>query len=565
MSTFTRLRVAPAPGRTLFGPAATAWWSAAGPLGLLCAGAIGCAFAWWLFSLALLDGTAPFWHREGADISQYLAGFNAFVHEPWHWPLLRVESLNAPEGTLATFVDAIPLYAMLWKLVQHGPDTPFRNPFGLYIGLCFVLQGIGAWWICREANTRRWAVLLAMTLLLVSFPALTFRISHTSLTAQWLLLFGLAIYIRSSRLGQLAVRPWVALLPCAFYLNIYIFAMVSALFAADVARQLIRGPVRPALVAPLLAYGLLFASMFVTMLPMPPGSGEAEWGFGYYSMNILSPLHGGRMLEFDAPQAHDGQGEGYNYLGVFLLALAAYAWRLRRRADPALRSRHLPLLVVLVLLTLYALSNIVYLGPIKLVTVNTQLLDPISSTFRASGRFFWPVGYALVVFTVIGIARHLPPRRAALLLLAVTALQLWDLGPHFKRCRAGVQEKTETLIDVARWEAFLGKDVRAIHYYPPFRCNKSPSQPLLLPTMLYAVKHGLPMSTGYIARARKSCDNYAAEIAALPVTTAVLFEKGDFPVQQQALELLGAGGMCADMGQAWLCRRNGNTSMEKTQ
>ncbi|HEX8604427.1 MAG TPA: DUF6311 domain-containing protein, partial [Pseudoduganella sp.] len=425
----------------------TRWWRAHGPLGLACAVAIAVLFAAWLFSLAFLQGDMPFWWRERDDVSQYLVGFNAFVREPWHWPLLRMESLNAPQGTLATFLDTVPLYAMLLKLLRHGPDTPYWNPYGIWLTLCFALQGAGAWWICREANLRRWSALLAMTLLLASFPAFTFRVGHLSLMAQWILLFGLAIYIRGTRLGRLAVRPWVVLLPIAFYINIYLFVMASALFAADIVRQLGRGAVRPALMAPLLAYGLLFASMFATMLPMPPGAGEAEWGFGYYSMNLLSPLNGGRILEFDTPHPPGNQDayESYNYLGVFLLAMAAYAWRLRRRADPDLRARHQPLCLVMVLLTFYALSQSIYLGPVKLVGVNMQLLEPITSTFRASARFFWPVGYVIVVFAVTGITRHLPPRRAALLLAAVTALQLWDLGPHHARGRAQLARSTPSL------------------------------------------------------------------------------------------------------------------------
>jgi len=544
----------------------TRWWHAQGPLGLACAVTIAVLFAVWLYSLAFLQGDTPFWWREGEDISQYLIGFNAFVREPWHWPLLRMESLNAPQGTLATFLDTVPLYAMLLKLLRHGPDTPYWNPYGLWIAICFALQGAGAWWICREANLRRWSALLAMTLLLASFPPFTFRVGHISLMSHWILLFGVAIYIRSTRLGQLAVTPWVVLLPMAFYVNIYLFAMASALFAADVVRQLIGGPARPALMAPLLAYGLLLASMFATMLPMPPGAGEREWGFGYFSMNLLSPLSGGLLVQFDVSHANgQDEYESYSYLGVFLLAMAAYVWRLRLRADPGLRARHQPLCAVLVLLTLYALSNIVYLGPVKLMSVNTQLLEPVTSVFRASGRFFWPVGYVLVVFTVIGLARYLPPRRAALLLAAVTALQLWDLGPHHARSRTAVAKSATSLIDAARWEAFLGKDVRAIHYYPPFRCSKAASQPLLLPTMHYAVRHGYTMSTGYIARARKPCDNYAGEIAALPATTAVLFEKDDFPELRQPMNLLGPSGVCADMGLAWLCRRDGNRLTENKQ
>lgn len=566
MSTFDLPTAGLGSRRVFGGRAAAAWWSASGVLGLVCAGAIGFGFAWWLYSFALLDGTLPFWHREGADIAQYAAGFNAFVREPWHWPLLRIESLNAPEGTLATFVDTVPLYAMLWKLVQHGPDTPFRHPYGLWIGLCFVLQGVGAWWICREANTRRWSVLLAMTLLLVSFPALTFRISHTSLMAQWLLVFGLAIYLRGTRLERIAAGAWIVLLPCAFYLNIYLFAMLAALFAADALRQLKRGPALPALVAALGSAGLLLASMWATMLPLPPGAANAEWGFGYYSMNLLAPVTGGHLLQFAHPTAQDGQGEGFNYLGIFVLALTVWVVAMKGRADPKFWSRHRALLAVFALLTLYALSNVIYFGQVKVLSMKVpQALEHVTSTFRSSGRFFWPVGYAIVVFTVLGVARHLSAARGALVLAVVVPLQMWDMQRHHQWVRDTVAEGAPVVIDAPRWLAFLGPDVKALNYYPPFRCGNAPPSQGLVPTMLFAVKHGYTLSTGYIARSAKPCDNFATEIAALPATTAVVFDKAVFPQQDQAMALMGPGARCADMNIGWLCRRDTNNPTENKQ
>jgi hypothetical protein len=520
-------------------------------------------FALWLYKYPMLRGTAPFWWREDADITQYLAGFNAFVHEPWHWPLLRIESLNTPEGTLATFLDTIPLYAMLLKVVH--PGAGYWNPYGLWIALCFTLQGAGAWWICREAKVRSWPALVALALLLASFPALTRRIPHTSLMSQWLLLFALAVYLRSGRLGRLATGWWVALLIGAFYINIYLFAMTSAIFAADVLRELLRGLRKPfgrasilrALLAPVAAYGLLFATMWLTMLPLPPGSGNGEWGFGYYSMNLLAPLHGGMLLQLEHPQAHHGQGEGHNYLGIFLLALTAFVFKLRGRRDPDFWRRHRALLGMLAVLTLYALSNVVYLGDTRLYTLwLPPALESVTSTFRSSGRFFWPVGYAIVVFTVLGVARHMKTWHAAAVLAALVGLQFWDLQPHHAGVRAEVAQGGKQAIDPVRWDTFLGTGVKALHYYPPFHCDEAPPAAALLPTMAYAVKHGYPLSTGYIARAAKPCDNYAADIARLPATTAVAFEKHAFPLEQDAQRLMGTGATCADMQMVFLCRRN---------
>lgn len=536
------------------------WFGTQGALGLLLSVTLSLGYAWWLYGFPMLHGTAPFWWRDNADVTQYLAGFNAFASDDWRWPLLRVNTLNTPDGTLATFLDTIPLYALVLKLFTQGKG--YWNPYGLWIAICFTLQGVGTWWMCRETRTRNWIALAALALLCAGFPALTLRISHTSLMSHWLLLFALAIYLRSSRIGTLATSWWVALVVGAFYINIYLFAMVSAIFAADVLRQLARAPATPAsvgraLLAPVAAYGLLYASMWATMLPLPPGSVNREWGFGYYSMNMLAPLHGGIFLEFLHPVAHNGQAEGYNYLGVFVLALAAVVQRLTRRRDPDFWRRHNALLGMLVALTVFALSNIVHIGETRLFAVLLpEWMTVATTTFRASGRFFWPVGYAITAFAVLGLARHTHALVAAPILAGVVALQYIDLELHHHHVHKTVAQPSPRAIDETRWNAFLGPGIKAMHYYPPFRCSDRPAASALLPTMAYAVKHRYSFSTGYIARAVKRCDNTAQEIAQLPASTAVAFERQAFPRLQDAQKLMGPAAACTDMDMVFLCRRN---------
>lgn len=552
----------PAPARR----APRALTAPSGALAAALAALAALAFAHWMFGGPFLRGATSFWLQQDGDLAQYLAGFNAYVREPWHWPLLRLTSINYPDGTLVTFLDAVPLFALLAKLVGHGADTPFRNPYALWIALCYALQGVGAWWICREANLRSWSALLAMTLLLAAFPALGYRINHISLMSQWLLLFGLAIYIRGTRLGRLAAGSWIALLPLAFYINIYLFAMLSLLFAADLGRARQRG--QSWLGAPLAAYGLLALTMAATMLPMGKGSGGGEWGFGYYSMNLLSPLNGGRLLHFKQALAQPGQGEGYAYLGVFMLAMAGYAWRLRARLDAGFWRRHAALTATLALLTLYALSNIVYLGDTELFHVDLPAwLNELTSVWRASARFFWPVGYALMVATVITVARLAPRRRAAPLLLALLCLQMWDLQPRHEQNRAMANKAAPARITEATWDAFLAGQT-TLQAYPPFGCGKAEPSQTILPTTLYAARRQLNLSSGYVARVKKPCDNYAAEIAAIDAPrTAFLFMKADFPAEADVRRLLGAKpATCIAADFAWLCKAPAAApTMEKQQ
>jgi hypothetical protein len=540
--------------------------SPSGPFAMLLAALLSLAIAHWLFSTPFMRGITQFWQLQDNDIGQYLAGFNAFVREPWHWPLLRLESINAPQGTLVTFLDAVPLYAVLLKLWQHGPDTPFRNPFAAWVGLCYALQGVAAWWLCREARLRAWMPLLAMTVLLALFAPLAIRIHHISLMSHWLLLFGLAAYLRGSRLGQVSVGAWTPLLLAAFYINLYLFCMLCLLFAADLARDVVRAPRRTLMVAAAPAV-LLAASLPATMLPLGGGAGGGEWGFGYYSMNLLSPLAGGRTLKFPAMYAHDGQGEGFAYLGVFVIGATIYALRLRARIDPGFWRRHRPLAWVLAFMTLYAISNIVYLGKSELFHLDLPAwTSRLTSVMRSSGRFFWPVGYALTAFTVITLWRYQAPRRAAALLAALLVLHIWDLGPHQRLVRDTVALGVTERITQPVWNGFFGPSTRALQVYPPFGCSKASPTLTHLPTMLYAVKQRMTVSTGYVARVKRPCDNYAAEIATHGTqATGFVFFKDDFAQRAEAEQLMGgpAAATCIEANFAWLCKRPAPATLEK--
>lgn len=549
------------PGRSLTQMLA----SPTGVGGALLACLLALAFANWLYPSGYLRGTSTAWQHLDGDITQYIAGFNAFVHEPWQWPLLRITSINWPVGTLLTFVDGIPLYAMVLKLFSHGKDLPFRNPYGAWIAICYTLQGVGAWWICRETGNRSWSALVALTLLLLACPALTFRIDHTSLMSHWLLVFAIAVYLRSARQGRLAWIAWSSLVFCAFYINVYLFCMVSLVFAADTARHLRPRQWRLALLAPLSAYGMLALSLYLTMLPLDNSSLQPEWGFGYYSMNLLAPLDGGHLLQFAHPMPNDGQREGFNYLGIFFLAVAFYAFCLSVRHDARIWLRHSIFLLVAILCTVYALSNLVYLGPVKVADWQMPLWSiPLTSQFRASGRFFWPVGYAAIVFTVLTVARHAP--RAPWIFVILLVLHYWDLQPDFARSRSATSRPFETHLDEARWDAFFGQQTDTVYFYPPFRCGKNDPGKTVLPAMAYAARHQLNLSTGYVARAVKPCDNYAAEIgAARAPGTAFIFVKSEFPDLQALQTMLGgdAASRCIEADFAYLCTRRGMNEPEK--
>ena len=89
--------------------------------------------------------------------------------------------------------------------------------------------------------------------------------------------------------------------------------------------------------------------------------------------------------------------------------------------------RHVGLLLVLPGLTLFAASGTAYLGPYRLLHIED--IPAFVQQFRTTGRFFWPVAYALLIGAVTVVARGLP-RAAAALLLAAVAVQAAVMRQH---------------------------------------------------------------------------------------------------------------------------------------
>lgn len=494
-----------------------------GLCGLVVSIIIGMLFACWLLPNGFVAGTYPYWLAQNEDVTVYVSGFNAFFREPWQWPLWRIDSLNWPGGTLTTFVDAIPIYAAALKLLAPASWFPF-NPYGYWVAGCIVLQSTGAWWVLREARVKSWIGLLTLALLLMSFPAWLARMGHISLMSQWLLVFAIALTVRSSRRQNFSGLGWCALLWFAFFTNIYVFAMCALVCACDALRCLRKGKRRSVFTWASLTVATVAASAFATMWPIPGSTGAPDVGFGIYSMNLLSPFTGSRFFELTA---HSGEQafEGYNYLGLGGLALIVIALWLRVRRPQKNTTSGFPaeLWIVLVVCTLYALSNAVYAGNTLLWAWEVpEWAKPITGQLRASGRFFWLVGYALIVFSVIAITQRLPRLIAVMILIGATTLQAIDLWPQMHQLRTLAPKPGAQVIEIDAWDQALPDHTQTIYFFPKFKCGrKTDLFVTLLPVMRYASERGLNINTGYIARHNPVCEGEAEEIAASNPTNSV--------------------------------------------
>lgn len=490
---------------------------------------LAAGFVYVTFELAFVLGLSPYWLTEVDDVTQYISGFNVYFRAPWQLPLLAFDGLNYPQGTRVTFVDAIPLYAVLLKALLPTSLAPF-NPYGIWVVLCFVLQAVGAWWISRELRLDSWVFLISIVVIFLFCPALMARIGHISLMSHWVILFALALYIRGLRCG-FSPLGWTVLLVAAFYINIYLFAMATGIyFAAMLATgTCLKGYRLVTLALPLV---ILLLSLFVTILPLPPGGVSRETGFGFFSMNMLSPIMGGGVFQIKASEVL-GQAEGFNYLGLgVILSLVAAFWIYWHR-DPSFFKRHWPLFVLMIAYTAYSLSSHIYFGSTQVLELKyPPLFDYVTSQFRASGRFFWPVAYSLMIFALLMLFRRLGRGAFFIAVTVVVVLQLADLNGRYEGFKTVMARESERKMDYSAWDRAIGDRVRNLYFYPKFTCGVHPPSNSLLPVMRYVSLRSYNINTGYIARYNPSCGNVAEEIKGTDMrSSAYIFVKNEYDNQ----------------------------------
>jgi hypothetical protein len=511
--------------------------------GLIAVLFLSLAFAILVLPPHFIHGTSAFWLAQNQDITTYQAGFNAFFREPWHWPLLRIDSLNWPTGTLTTFVDIVPLYSALLKLIL--PQSWFSfNPFGFWILLCIVLQAIGGWWILREARVNSWIGLLAFTIFLLSSPSWLNRIStHTSLFSHFILLFAFALVLQEQRRQQFPLWSWSVLLLAAFFINLYLFFMIGLVFAVRWFIQIAKQPRQRLLISSGLIAAIFIIAIWAMMWPLPPNSGKPESGFGLYSLNLLSPFLGGAFSQFAPNSSSPEQAfEGLNYLGAGLLLLLSCvalsstlgsfsitkSWLTQTHTTPVfLRSMWWLFFVFFI----YAISNKVYFGTHLILQWGVpEWAQAITGQFRVSGRFFWLVAYGLIIVAVVATYRRYSRPFANTILILACAIQLFDLEPFFLNTQRQINRITTPIIDLEAWRARIPANVQTLYVYPKIKCNKKSSFfERQLPFTLLASNYQLNVSTGYIARYNPTCQNESKEIAASDFTkSAYIFVNAEY-------------------------------------
>jgi len=407
----------------------------------ICA-AIGAVIFSLCFHLEVLNPLNVRWLLQ-FDWGASYVGWEAYRHDDWRLPLGAERLVDWPAGDNIVFTDSLPALAVLFKILSPILPDPFQY-VGLWMLSSLILQVYFGYRLSRKSGLDDVEALICAFLIGLT-PFYLARLYHNTLFSHWMILWAFEIYgfekderKRNFGFGLLLVLTSLT--------NFYLTFMVAGVFAADIVRNRFRrakaGPSAPATegaeaktVAPLIiAMGLV--GYFGARQ-------SAAGGFGVYASELLTwinpqnPLYS-RFLP--AIPVSEGAYEGFQYLGfgvicLVLLGLGLLARRALRKSPPvgATFDGVAYLAPVLVACWAFALSDKIRVGEHLLIDLNYgPLLGPLSAMLRSSGRFMWPVSYALVLASILAVAK-MPRRWIRPVLITALILQIADLSAFMRQ------------------------------------------------------------------------------------------------------------------------------------
>lgn len=502
--------------------------------GFVCALALGVAFCLWCLGPTILEGRSIDWLMAG-DRAQSFLGWQFYRGTPESFPLGRIPALLYPVGASLAYTDAFPWFAVALKPLSPWLPVVYQIS-GWWLVLSYALLAGFAFLILQRLAGDA-TVALAGSVLVVASPALTRRGGHISLCAHWLIVAAFFLALAPRRGIARFVAPWSVLLVLASGTHPYLATMVLAIGlaacavgdASPIAHEQPHSAIRdprcpwPLLVAARAALLLLVTAAALYVFGYVGAPSTTAAGFGTYSANLLTlldPDGASRILPSFATAPGQYEGFGFVGAGVLLVLVAAtvastvrstarHGLPARAALDPtALRALPAVALVVLAM-TVFSFGSTWLLGSHRVASAQRfyAWLEPLPSTFRASGRFVWPLHYAVVLGAVVWLARTLRARALVLtILVAAIALQLWDQGPLYASADARMQGRSHHWrpLPSPLWR-LAAEDYDEIRLVPPYlheaECPGSAYPPFFYMRFAYAAAlGGMRIDSGHLSR-----------------------------------------------------------------
>ena len=538
---------------------------------------IGVVYAFTIFEPFFIMGNNAYWKEPYGDCIHNLIGALYFVHDGWRWPLFYVPGLAFPEGANIIYTDSIPLLALAMKVIYKITGEWF-NYFGFWLFACFPLLALFIALATKEAGGKDPIAIISAVLCALASPALLVRFGHAALMAHFLIAWSFLLYLKFGRTSSLcsSTLQFALVASLSVVLQAYFLLMVMPFFIAALIQS--KTESRMSLRDTILSFSVVAGSIiFVAVIAgiIGPGSSiTSAWGFGHYSMNVMSPFLPPRehlpsfvakLITWDGNgyswDATGGQYEGYNYLGAGVLVLIITHIAFSRNLIQQTIKRNKFLVLMLVCLLLLALSTRVFIGSwlfLNLTSLN-DLIKPLIGNFRTSGRFFWPIYYVLVVFLVLLTFKRFSPNMARAVIIAAVVIQMIDTQPLRHNMAQTAGKGYQQVLPKQAWRELLNVH-KFVKQYPSFQCggwanNHWPENNSNMEMLLMAAELDKPINSAYLARRFRNCQDEFTEGLKFEIQNEGLYIYSGRTMSRYIEKLPDFKQLCREFEFGFICSR----------
>jgi len=453
------------------------------------------------------------------DWGQHYLGWAYYRNEPWCFPLGELKNFYYPVGTNVGFTDSAPLFAFIFKIFSGILPQQFQY-LGMLLFTCHLLVAYYSIKIFKLYTTNIWFILLCV-ILLTTNPVLVFRGIHPALSTHFLILASIYNYLKRSTLMNankinynqvliffiaVTINPYIAMMIAGF--NI-ILPLKNYFFDKSIT-------IKKLIYFPLLSFtlGLFFWIVFgmISIGNSASTNLASSDNFRQYSFNLNSFFNSYGYFSKVIPDlgmTNLKQYEGFAYFGIGLLLLILlttiyYLVTFRTTKIILLKlKKFYPLYFLCFGLFLFSLSCQISFGKKVLFEYPIpNIVEKIGFTFRASGRFVWPLYYLILIFSLILYFKTKTNFKLKMFLLSsIVVLQLYDIQVLLTK-NSLPSGDYHTKLNDEKWISVF-KNFDEIITYPPFETTLGYNMDYQDFCFL-ALKANKPITNGYVARVNNS-------------------------------------------------------------
>ena len=380
------------------------------------------------------------WLLGSGDITNGQNGWTFFKNDTWRFPLGENPNYGLDISSSIIFSDSLPLFAFIFKIFKSYLSENFQY-FSLWIFLCFFLQSYLSYLIIYKTTNDIYYSLISSFIFTLA-PIFIYRLGfHLSLGGQWLILLGYYIIFHID--NERKKYFWIFLLILSTLVHLYFTVMLFAMYGLSLIQIILKDKKIIKLIVNLsLSIIVVLISMFVFGYFTTPLTSTVSVGYGTFGLDILGIIdpqtnHSELNWSYFLSNKKGTGIEGFNYLGLgciilLLTALTIYSIKIFtiKNYFKDTISKNISIILIALFLTCWSITTSVYLGGEKIFnpTLNDYIFGALS-IFAATGRFFWPVYYLLIILSLVYIYKNFKKKHTFLIIVVIFLIQIIDILP----------------------------------------------------------------------------------------------------------------------------------------